>query len=75
MSGVTLAQAQAKLDALMSASVSGALSVRFGDRQVTRFASYDDLIKAINYWERRVAELTRIAAGRSRHGYSLADFR
>jgi hypothetical protein len=74
MSGITLAQAQAQLDALMVATASQSLTVHYGDRTVT-YRSADDLIKLITFWERRVVELTNAAAGVPRHNIKLADFR
>jgi hypothetical protein len=70
----TLAQAQAQLDALLAAQVTNLRSVSIGGRSVS-YASAQEMIDAINYWERRVSELSRKAAGMSRHGYSVADFR
>ena len=73
MSGITLAQAQTQLDALLAAQVSNVLVVRYGDRTVT-YRSMDDLQSSINYWSRLVAERQRTAAGLSRHGFKLASF-
>ena len=73
MSGITLAQAQAQLDALLAAQVSNVLVVRYGDRTVT-YRTMDDLQTGITYWSRLVAERQRVAAGLSRHGFKLANF-
>lgn len=75
MSGITQDQAQAKLDALMAASNSGAMSVRYGDRQVVNFASRKEMLDEINYWSRIVSGFQRVAQGESRHGFALASFR
>lgn len=74
MSGITLAQAQAQLDALLAAQSSQSLSVRYGDRQVT-YRSATEIIDLINYWRREIATLERRAAGRSGLSYRQASFR
>lgn len=74
MSGITLAQAQAKLDALMAANESGSLSVRYGDRQVT-YRSATEIIELVKFWRAEVARLTRIAAGGGSLSVRLASFR
>ena len=56
MSGITLAQAQAKLDALMAANESASLSVRYADRQVT-YRSAGEIIDLINYTALRGEDL------------------
>lgn len=48
------------------------LSVRFGDRMVTR-ANLPEIIAGRKEWERRVAAEAATAAGRS-SGYAVADF-
>jgi hypothetical protein len=74
MSAITLEQAQAQLSALLSAQASNFRSVSIAGRSVT-YASAEEMAAAINYWTRMVNELSRKAAGLSRHGYSVADFR
>lgn len=78
MSGITLANAQAVLDALVQAQIddpAGALgSVTIGGRTVS-WKGADDLIKMVNYWSGVVADLKRSAAGAQRHGRSVASFR
>lgn len=74
MSGITLAQAQAQLDALMLATTSQTLTVRYGERAVT-YRSSSEILELINYWERRVAELSRVAGGEYRTSIRTADFR
>lgn len=74
MSGITLAQAQAQLDALMAANVSQTLTVRYGERSVT-YRNGTEITDLITYWERRVAELSRVAGGEYRTSVRLADFR
>ena len=71
---ITLAQAQAQLDALMTAQSGNTLTVRFGERSVT-YRTATEIIEQINYWSRLVTELSRTAMGASRHGYAVADFR
>ena len=73
MSGITQAQAQARLDALLAAQASNVLMVRYGDRTVT-YRTTDELQRDINYWSRILAERQRMAAGLSRHGFKLASF-
>jgi len=77
MSGITLANAQAIVEALVQAQISdpvGALgSVTIGGRTVT-YKSADDLIKMLNYWQRTAANLQRIAAGVSRTSFVLPNF-
>jgi hypothetical protein len=78
MSGITLTQAQQILDKLIQAQIDdpiGALgSVNVAGRTVS-FKTADDLIKMIDYWSAVVARLQRQAAGGSRHGFAVADFR
>ena len=71
---ITLAQAQANLDSLLAAQAGQMLSVSIGGRTVT-YRSLKEVTEAINYWSRMVTQLTRTAAGGTRHGYALADFR
>jgi hypothetical protein len=72
MSGITLAQAQAQLDALLAAQAGSTLTVRYGDRSVT-YRQADEIARQITYWSRIIAELQRRAVGMSRHGYSAAN--
>lgn len=74
MSGITQAQAQANLDALLAAQSSNLLTTSIGGRTVT-FRTTKDLVEAINYWSRVLAGIQRQAAGLSRHGMSAAAFR
>lgn len=71
---ITLAEAQAKLDALKAAQAGETLTVRYGDRSIT-YRAAQEIIEQINYWARVVTELQRTAVGASRHGYAVADFR
>lgn len=73
MSGITLAQAQAQLDALLAAQSSNLLSVSLAGRSVS-YRNAMDLIEAINYWSRIVAGFQRVAGGESRHGFSVSNF-
>jgi len=78
MSGITLAQAQQVLDALIQAQIadpSGSIgSVTVNGRTVT-YRNAEDVIKLINYWRGIVAEKSRIAAGDSRLSMKRASFR
>lgn len=74
MTGITQAQAQAQLDALLAAQANNILSTSIGGRTVS-FRSSADLIEAINYWSRVLAGIQRTAAGQSRHSLSAAAFR
>jgi hypothetical protein len=74
---ITVAKAQEILDALVEAQAAGATefsSVSIAGRTVT-YRGAAEITEQINYWSRVVAGLKRQAAGRSRHGYSVADFR
>lgn len=74
---INLANAQTILDNLIEAQAAGVnefTSVTIGGRTVS-YRSAEDVERQINYWSRVVAQLQRKAAGRSRHGYSVADFR
>lgn len=74
MTGITQAQAQAQLDALLAAQTNNLLSISIGGRTVT-YRTAKDLLEAINYWSRVLAGIQRNAAGQSRHGMSAASFR
>lgn len=77
MSGITLAQAQAILDALVEAQTSDPLthvgSFSIEGRTVS-YRSAQDLIDLISFWERKVSQLAR--AGQGSHGprYILPNF-
>lgn len=74
---ITLANAQTILDNLVEAQAAGVnefTSVTIAGRTVT-YRNAADITQLINYWSRIVAQLRRKAAGRSRHGYAVADFR
>lgn len=60
-----------QLTSMESAQLSGVLSVRFEDQQVT-YRSADDMIKMMEYLRRRIRELENASANRSR--YSVARF-
>lgn len=72
MSGITLAQAQAQLDALLTMQSSNMLAYSINGRSYS-YRTFKDLLEAITFWERKVAALTRRAAGGPRHGYAVAD--
>ena len=70
MAGISLAQAQAKLDAWMAAddAVAGGQSYSIGGRSLTR-ANAAEIRNNIDYWERRVIRLTQGSGGmRVRYG-------
>ncbi len=71
---MTLDQAQAQLDALLAAQASNLRTVSIAGRSVS-YASAQEMIDAITFWQRMVNNLSRTAAGLPRHGYSVADFR
>jgi hypothetical protein len=75
---ITLADAQtilnAHVEALKCDPVGMLGSVTIGGRTVT-YKSAEELMQTINYWSRIVATLQRRAAGGSRHGYLLPNFR
>lgn len=74
MSGITLAQAEAKLTLWMAAeealatSQSYEIDVDGSRRQLTR-ANLKEVAERINFWNSKVRELTRSASGRSRTRY------
>ena len=70
---ITLSQAQTNLDALMTASASGMLSVRIGERSIS-YRSMDEMLKAIAFWRAEVARMQRVAAGGPRHNFGVASF-
>ena len=78
MSGITLAQAQQVLDALVQAQIedpSGSLgSITVNGRTVT-YRSAEDVIKLLEYWRGIVAQKTRTARGASGIGMKRASFR
>ena len=63
MAGITLAQAQAQLDAWMAASlaVASSQSYRIGDRMLTR-ADAIEIRNWVIYWQGQVNALTAAAA-------------
>jgi hypothetical protein len=71
---ITVAQAQAQVDALLAAQQGGMLSVSIAGRTVT-YRSLKDLTEALTYWTRVLAQAKRVQSGASRHGYAAADFR
>jgi len=76
MSGVTLSQAQAQLATWLAAStaVASKQSYTINGRSLT-MANAAEIRENIDYWERRIVALERIAAGRSRHGFSVCSFK
>jgi len=60
MAGITLAQAQAKLDGWMAAEdgVMTSQSYSMGSRQLTR-ADLSEIRSSINFWETKVIKLTQ----------------
>ncbi len=73
MSGITLAQAQSQLDALLEAQSNNLLTVTIGNRSVS-YRSAEDIQAQINYWHRIVNDLTRVAGNEPRHGFKVANF-
>jgi hypothetical protein len=67
MAGITLAQAQAQLDNWIAAdmAVSKKQSYRIGERQLT-YADAAEVTNKIDYWNRKVVELSGRASGRGR---------
>jgi hypothetical protein len=67
MAGITLAQAQAQLDTWIAAdmAVSKKQSYRIGERQLT-FADAAEVTNKIDYWNRKVVELSGRSIGRGR---------
>jgi len=74
MSLISEAQAQANLDALLSAQSNNMLTVSIGGRSVS-YRTTQDLTAAISYWTRVLAGVKRTAVGQSRHSVSAASFR
>lgn len=70
---ISLSQAQTNLDVLMTASASGTLNVRIGERSIS-YRSMDELLKAIAFWRSEVSRMQRVAAGGSRHNFGVASF-
>lgn len=64
MAGITLAQAQDQLDAALAALQAAGTQQEYqlasatGGRRVQR-ASYDQLLKSVQYWEQKVKFLSR----------------
>jgi len=67
MAGITLAQAQAQLDAYLAAetAVLGGQEYEIGGRRLKR-ADLQAIQAGINLWNQRVQDLTARASGRSR---------
>lgn len=67
MAGITLAQAQARLDEYLAAeqAILSGQSYRIGERQLTR-ANLADIQLGIKTWDTRVGELAAKTSGRSR---------
>lgn len=79
MAGITLEQAQAQLDAWLSASTAVASSQSYeidtgnGRRKLTR-ADAEQIRMMIAYWQNKVNELTSSSAGgRKRTRYVIPD--
>lgn len=67
MAGITLAQAQAQLDAWLAAdmAVSRKQSYRIADRQLS-YADAAEIRSNIDYWNAKVVTLSARATGRGR---------
>lgn len=73
MSGITQAQAQTNLDALLSLQSGELSSVSIAGRTYT-YRDAQDIIRLINYWQRIVSGFQRRADGGSHHGFKAANF-
>lgn len=67
MAGITLAQAQAQLDAWMAASIAVASgqSYQIAGRQMTR-VNAEHIDRMLEYWQAKVSQLSVQATGRGR---------
>jgi hypothetical protein len=67
MAGITLAQAEEQLGLWLAAStaVSSKQSYRIGERQLTH-ADAGEILKMIEFWDKRAAALGATAEGRGR---------
>lgn len=75
MSAITITQAREMVAALMAAQMSGMVrSISYKGRTI-QYQSAQEYQAALDYWLRMVTQLERKAAGLSRHGYAVADFR
>ena len=72
MAGITLAQAQAQLDAWLAASLAVANSqeYRIGDRMLTR-TDAAEVRQQVAYWQDQVNRLTAVGTGRRRTRYGV----
>lgn len=70
MAGLTLATAEQQLTLWVAAStaVASNQSYRIGDRELVR-ADAKEIRDSIDYWQRKVKELTAQGSGRSRTRY------
>jgi len=71
--GITLEEAQAQLAAHLAAEGKGVLLFRYKDRMV-QYETSKEMRDNINFWQRKVNELSRVASRRPRHGFSTAKF-
>lgn len=74
MSGITLAQAQAKLDLWLGAEEALASSQSYsiqtdGNMRTLTRANLNEVADRIDYWNTKVRDLTRAASGKSRMRY------
>lgn len=67
MAGITLAQAQARLDEYLAAeaAILSGQSYRIGERQLTR-ANLADIQMGIKTWDARITEISAKSGGRAR---------
>lgn len=73
MAGITLSQAQAKLDGWMLAedSLQNSQTYKMGSRELVR-ADLAEVRKQIEYWNRKVKELERASRGKgARRRYTV----
>lgn len=75
MAGITLAQAEAKLTAWLAAEDTVAnrgQSYSIGGRSLSR-ADLSEIRESIDYWDRKVKELTATSAGRRGPRYVVGE--
>ncbi len=74
MAGITLAQAEARLDEYLAAesAVLGGQSYQIGSRQLTR-ADLKDIRDGIAYWENKVQRLSQTSGGPRVRGIEPID--
>lgn len=74
MAGITLTEANSILANLVKAATTGALSVKYKDDEVINFKNRAELDQSINFWDRKVKELTRQQSGGTGHNWARGRF-